>query len=61
MSDESSNIVGAQDPYGADEDGNSDEIGTVELTGGMTYVIRVDEWADPGTTVNYTLSITFGS
>ena len=57
MYDESSFLVGAEDEFSD----NSDEIGTVELTGGMTYVIRVDEWADPGTTVNYTLTITAGS
>jgi hypothetical protein len=55
--DDGFNEIGFADSF----DDNSDEISTVELIGGATYIIEVDEYAAPGSSVSYTLSISTGS
>jgi hypothetical protein len=37
---------------------NGDEIDTVTLLGSRKYYLVIDEWADPGSSVNYSLLVT---
>lgn len=37
---------------------NSDEVGSLTLSGSATYYLETDEWADPGSIVNYSLTVT---